>query len=104
LKFIEIAAHLADLGDAPEEVDVSSPLQDVIDDETHHIHAEEFQFDVFESGDIQKESENFALFILDLETTGGLNQNIVQIGAWEMLTHNIFESLVKPGNMTSCFY
>lgn len=33
----------------------------------------------------------------DLETSGPPHQQIVQIGAWEMFTNSIFESLAKPG-------
>jgi len=34
--------------------------------------------------------------LLDLETTGPPSQQIVQVGAWEMFTNSIFESLAKP--------
>lgn len=58
-------------------------------------------FDLQQLPDFEENAEKYALILWDLETTGTSQQQIVQIGAWETFSNNIFESFVKPGILVS---
>jgi len=42
------------------------------------------------------EAKDYAVILWDLETTGTVNQQIVQIGCWEMINNITFDFMVKP--------
>ena len=69
-----------------------------IEEQTSHVEIDAAYQQISSLPDFMSNSNKYALIMFDLETTGNSEQQIVQIGAWEMFTNSIYESLVKPGN------
>jgi len=78
-------------------------INNIIGDEVKNIQEQTSQEDIKEVfqqisilSDFKTYTNIYALVMFDLETTGYADQQIVQIGAWEMFTNSIFDNLVKP--------